>query len=63
MDPVNLVIWIGIIAVVLIAAYAIMTRVTMDPAMRNLIMVALIVVLAVIVIIFLLRLGGVSWPR
>jgi hypothetical protein len=57
-DLVALLVWLAILVIVIIAAYAILQKVTLDPAIRNIVTVALIAVVAIIAIIVLLNLTG-----
>lgn len=60
MDLVSLLIWLAIVVIVVIAAYAILQKVTLDPAVRQIVNVAVIAVVAIIAIIVLLRFVGTS---
>lgn len=58
MDLVTLLIWIAVLAIVVIAAYAILQKVTLDPAVRNIVNVALIAFVAIVAIVILFRFAG-----
>jgi hypothetical protein len=58
MDITGLLILVAVIAIVIVALYAVMQRVEMDPAVRNIITIAVIVLVAVLAIGVLLHSRG-----
>jgi hypothetical protein len=63
MDVISLLIWLAVLVIVIVAAQAILNRVSIDPATRSIINVAVIAVIGIVAIIILLRLGGVGAVR
>jgi len=55
MDLVTLLIYVAVLVIILVAVYAILQRVPVDPAVRNIINIAVIVLAVVIVIAILLQ--------
>jgi hypothetical protein len=58
MDITGLLILVAVVAIVIVALYAVMQRVEMDPAIKNIITIAIIVLVAVLAISVLLRSGS-----
>lgn len=57
---IQLLIYIGVAAIILVAVWAILQRVPLDPALRNIIVIAAIVIVAILAVALLLRLPGVA---
>jgi hypothetical protein len=57
-DLVSLLIWVAVAVIVLVAVYAILQRVPVDPAVRNIINIAVICVVAIVIVIILLKFTG-----
>lgn len=55
MDLVTLLIYIAVAAIIIVAAYAILSKVPMDPAVRNIVTIAIIAVVAIFAVIILLQ--------
>jgi hypothetical protein len=58
MDITGLLILVAVVAIVIVALYAVMQRVEIDPAIKNIITIAIIVLVAVLAISILLRSGN-----
>lgn len=57
---VPLLVYIGVAAIVCVAVMAVLSKVQLDPAIRQIVIIALIVIVAILAIIFLVRLTGVA---
>lgn len=58
MDPIQLLIWLAVIVVAAIAAWYILTQLSLPEPIHKIVMILVVVVVAIVVIYFLTSLGG-----
>jgi hypothetical protein len=54
---VDLLIWVGVLAIVLIAGWYVLSQVPLPPPIRQIIIIVLVIICAIVAIIMLLNLG------
>jgi hypothetical protein len=57
MDLISLLIWVGVLTIVCIALWYILSQIPLPPPIRQIVIVALVVIVAIVAIIMLLNLG------
>lgn len=60
MDLVHLLIWLAVIVIVVIAAWYILSQISLPEPINKIVMVVVVLVCAIVAIAFLMNLGGMS---
>jgi phosphoglycerol transferase MdoB-like AlkP superfamily enzyme len=63
MSLIDLLIWVGVLAIVVIAGWYVLSQVPLPPPIRQIIIVVLVIIVAIIAIITLLNLGHMTSLR
>jgi hypothetical protein len=57
MNLVDLLIWVGVLAIVVIAGWYVLSQVPLPDPIRRIIIIALVIIVAIVAIVMLLNLG------
>jgi len=63
MDLVQLLVIVAVAVIVIIVIYWLLQQVTLDPKIRQIITIAMVVLVAILAIVFLMRIGGMGSVR